>query len=72
MNDSLIVDTSNGPVRGISDGTVSAWLGIRYAAPPVGERQTQEIPSKRFASSTSFAVTLSSASCVFNRTTSRL
>lgn len=37
MNDSLIVDTSNGPVRGISDGTVSAWLGIRYAAPPTGD-----------------------------------
>lgn len=37
MTDALIVDTSNGPVRGISDGTVSAWLGIRYAAPPTGE-----------------------------------
>ena len=37
MNDPLIVDTSNGPVRGISDGVVSAWLGIRYAAPPTGD-----------------------------------
>lgn len=37
MTDALIVDTTNGPVRGISDGTVSAWLGIRYAAPPTGE-----------------------------------
>lgn len=36
MTDALVVDTTNGPVRGISDGTVSAWLGIRYAAPPVG------------------------------------
>ncbi|MGK2866244.1 MAG: carboxylesterase family protein, partial [Mycobacterium sp.] len=37
MTDALIVDTTNGPVRGITDGTVSAWLGIRYAAPPAGE-----------------------------------
>jgi para-nitrobenzyl esterase len=37
MNNPLVVDTSNGPVRGISDGTVSAWLGIRYAAPPAGD-----------------------------------
>lgn len=37
MTDALIVDTTNGPVRGISDGTVSAWLGIRYAAPPTGD-----------------------------------
>ena len=36
MNDPLIVDTGHGPVRGISDGTVAAWLGIRYAAPPTG------------------------------------
>ncbi|WP_395311361.1 carboxylesterase/lipase family protein [Mycobacterium sp. AMU20-3851] len=36
MTDALVVDTTNGPVRGISDGTVSAWLGVRYAAPPVG------------------------------------
>ncbi|MEX7470702.1 carboxylesterase/lipase family protein [Mycobacterium adipatum] len=37
MTDALIVDTTNGPVRGIGDGTVSAWLGIRYAAPPSGD-----------------------------------
>lgn len=37
MTDALIVDTTNGPVRGIGDGTVSAWLGIRYAAPPTGD-----------------------------------
>ncbi len=35
MADAPIVDTTYGPVRGISDGTVSAWLGVRYAAPPV-------------------------------------
>jgi para-nitrobenzyl esterase len=32
-----VVDTVYGPVRGIDDGTVKAWKGIRYAAPPVGE-----------------------------------
>lgn len=37
MIDATIVDTGNGPVRGISDGAITAWLGVRYAAPPVGE-----------------------------------
>jgi len=32
-----IVDTVHGPVRGVDDGTVKAWKGIRYATPPVGE-----------------------------------
>jgi para-nitrobenzyl esterase len=32
-----VVETSNGPVRGVDDGTVKVWRGIRYAAPPVGE-----------------------------------
>jgi para-nitrobenzyl esterase len=32
-----IVDTVHGPVRGIDDGTVKAWKGIRYATPPIGE-----------------------------------
>lgn len=32
-----VVDTTYGPVRGTEDGTVRQWLGIRYAAAPVGE-----------------------------------
>ncbi|MEX3649857.1 carboxylesterase family protein, partial [Mycolicibacterium porcinum] len=32
-----VVDTGYGPVRGSDDGIVKRWLGIRYAAAPVGE-----------------------------------
>ncbi|KUH93242.1 carboxylesterase/lipase family protein [Mycobacterium sp. IS-3022] len=35
--DGPVVDTASGPVRGIDDGTVKVWKGIRYAAPPAGE-----------------------------------
>jgi len=34
--DSLTVQTTAGAVRGINDGTVNEWLGVPYAAPPVG------------------------------------
>lgn len=27
--DDLVVETSNGPVRGVDDGRVKAWKGIR-------------------------------------------
>ena len=32
-----VVDTTNGPVRGMDDGTVKVWKAVRYAAAPVGE-----------------------------------
>ncbi|MCM6772589.1 carboxylesterase family protein [Nocardia sp. CDC159] len=33
----LVVDTQDGPVEGVLDRGVSAWLGIPYAQPPVGD-----------------------------------
>ncbi len=35
----LVVETTYGPVRGTDDGGAKAWKGIRYAAPPVGDRR---------------------------------
>ncbi|MGZ5395629.1 MAG: carboxylesterase family protein, partial [Mycobacterium sp.] len=32
-----MVDTSYGPVRGVDNGAIKAWKGIRYAAPPVSD-----------------------------------
>ena len=36
-SDNTLVETVNGPVRGSSDGRVTAWKGVRYAAPPIGD-----------------------------------
>ncbi|HEX3283282.1 MAG TPA: carboxylesterase/lipase family protein [Mycobacterium sp.] len=35
--DNTLVETVSGPVRGSDDGRVTAWKGVRYAAPPVGD-----------------------------------
>jgi len=31
-----VVRTDAGPVRGVDDGAIAMWKGVRYAAPPVG------------------------------------
>ena len=36
-SDNTLVETVNGPVRGCDDGRVTAWKGVRYAAPPIGD-----------------------------------
>lgn len=36
-DDGGVVETTNGPVRGLDDGITKSWRGIRYAAAPVGE-----------------------------------
>lgn len=36
MTGSLLVQTAYGPVMGTRDGNISAWLGVPFAAPPVG------------------------------------
>ncbi len=47
--DNPVVETTYGPVRGMDDGQVRTWKGIRYAAPPVGDlRFRAPEPPKRW------------------------
>lgn len=39
MGDQPVVPTTAGPVRGTDDGRVRVFRGVRYAAPPTGERR---------------------------------
>jgi para-nitrobenzyl esterase len=36
-SDNILVETLSGPVRGRDDGRATAWKGVRYAAPPIGD-----------------------------------
>src|SRR5262245_1099286 len=36
IHDPLLIGTNNGTVRGLEQNGTRAWLGIPYAAPPVG------------------------------------
>ena len=41
MQDDRVIQTQSGSVRGVFRNGVSTWLGIPYAAPPIGEARWQ-------------------------------
>ncbi|MGH3676435.1 MAG: carboxylesterase/lipase family protein [Mycobacterium sp.] len=54
-----VVETVHGPVRGVDDGLVQAWKGVRYAAAPTGNRRWRAPeppePWRQVADATEFA-----------------
>ena len=49
--DGLVVQTESGPVRGVHNGAVEAFLAIPDAAPPVGDKGFVTLPCRERAGS---------------------
>lgn len=63
--DSLAIDTSSGPVIGVVNHGVDSWLGLPYAAPPVGDLRWQP-PQPVKPSGTPVKANVLASSCAQN------